>query len=971
MSKEQLKIAVSAGELSGDQHMASLIKSLRKENPNVDVRGMGGSALKSEGVSIILNSEIYGSLNGFNIPKILILGIFSYIRMIIFLYKWRPQKLILVDYPDFNLKLAKVAKLLKIETIYFIPPKVWAWRQKRVELFKKYIDKTLVIFPFEKEFFESKGYHNVEFVGHPFSTELETDPGLHFKNRDAFLRSLGLVPTFPTVSVFLGSRKSEVKRHLNIALNALIELKKEVPDAQAVIPIAKSIKSKSIKRRFSKYDWIVVTERDSKEVMKNTDAGMLKSGTCNLEACFLGLPFLCFYNTSNLSAWLVRKYVQIKEYSLVNILKSKTAKEFIQEDTNPKEMAAEAKKLIYDREYRSEFISNLNEIKTILSTDSKSAYEKAASEVNLAKKAIVKEKKPEKLISRLFVYLKPYKKVFALAMGCMVCFGATDGALPFIVKYFLDGVFSSQDTTMLYLLPVLLMALALFRAANGFGQEYLMAKIGHSIVKDIRNNLHAHILKFNPGYFHKNSSGDILARFTSDVILVKDFLTQSSSAVIRDSIRIIALVSAAIYLDPKLAFIALFALPIGVFPIYYFGKRIRKLSKRGQNEIGSISGLIQETVAGNRVIKLFNQEKSEQKKFESSNHELTKTFIKSEKVKAYSNPVNELLAVIAICGVILYGGFTVIEGTRTQGDFIAFLLSVFLLYDPFKKLSKVYHQMQQGASGAERIFEVLDEESPILESKNPIDFPKNSEISFNNVSFSYKEDSNEVLSEINLRIQPEQKVAIVGLSGAGKSTLVDLIPRFIDPTQGSVSIGNIDIKDIKVSELRENVSMVNQHTFLFNDTIFNNIAYGKKDPSIEEIENAAKTAYAHDFIMQLPNQYQTNVGESGFSLSGGERQRIAIARAVLKNAPILILDEATASLDNQSENEVQKALEKLESGRTSIIIAHRLSTIRSADVIVVMSDGKIVEHGTHDNLLTSQGMYSKLHSLQFREPTIQ
>lgn len=979
MSIELKKIAVSAGELSGDQHSSKLVKELKKEHPNIQFLGMGGKNLKTEGVRIIVNSEKYGSLNGFNIPKIIFYSLYAFIKMSFMLYKEKPDALILTDYPDFNLRLARIAKLFKIKTYYFIPPKVWAWRSKRVELFKKYIDQTITIFPFEKEFFEKNNYNNVTFAGHPFTTDFaenlaQDKSNISFKNRDAFLRSLGLVPTFPTIAVLPGSRKSEIKRHLPLIIDSLRLLKTIIPDIQAVIPIAPNINNKLIKKHIKPLSpWTVTCERNSRELMRYVDAGILKSGTCNLEACFLNLPFVCIYKTSTFNAWLVKKYVLLKEFSLVNIIKTGSIKELMQENATPKNIAEETKKLIYNADYRKQIIDNYKSIQIELSAKQESsAYKTAANVVlSLTNKHIVTKKTKQSTFKRLTKeYLKPYVKLFIIAMFAMICFGATDGALPFIVKHFLDGVFSSQNKTMLYTLPLLLVAIAVFRAISGFFQEFLMAKIGHSIVRDIRNKLHSHILKFTPGYFNQNSSGNILSRFTSDVVLVKDFLTQSLSAIIRDTIRIIVLIIAAFYLDPLLASIALIAFPLGVFPIYYFGKKIRKLSKKGQDEIGSISSLIHETVQGNRVIKLFNQEKKEQTKFEISNEILTKTFIKSEKNKAITNPINEILAALAICGVILYGGFSVIGGDRTQGDFIAFLVAVFLTYDPFKKLSKVYNQMQQGASGAERIFEILDEESPIIEVENPTEFPKNINIEFKNINFRYNENTSYVLKDINLNIKQGQRIAIVGLSGSGKSTLVDLIPRFIDPTEGEVVIGGINIKDLKIDSLRQNIAMVNQHTFLFNDTIYNNIAYGRNNASIEEVENAAKAAYAYDFIMSLPNKFDTNVGESGFTLSGGERQRIAIARAILKDAPLLILDEATASLDNQSENEVQKALEKLQVGRTSIIIAHRLSTIRSADIIVVMSEGIIVEIGKHQDLINNSNVYSTLHSLQFREASV-
>lgn len=970
MQDTKLKIAVSAGELSGDQHAAKLVTVISEQysDQNPEFIGMGGEELKKVGVKIYLDAKKYGSVNGFNIFKILFTALYCLPKMALMLYKERPAALILIDYPDFNLRLARIAKFFGIKTIYFIPPKVWAWRSSRVKSFKKYIDLTLTIFPFETEFFKSQGYENSEFIGHPFSTTFNKYQQEHYQNRNNLLSSLNLIPNYPTIAVLPGSRPSEIKRHLKTVIAALKILKKEISEIQAVIALAPSVNADKIQKYFKKYTWIKTSSEDSKVIMNNADTGILKSGTCNLEAAFLNLPFVCFYKGSAFASWMVKKFVKLKYYSLVNILRPGTIKEMIQENARPDAIAKEIKSLIYDQNYRAKILQDYTEIREILniSKSHNSTYQQAAEKIL---PFIKEEKSPEirkKVLPRLFQHLLPYKKEFILALVCMVIFGATDGALPLLVKEFLDGVFASQNKNMLYALPVILLALALIRAASGFFQEFLMAKIGHNIVKDIRNKLHQHLLKLNPDYYARNSSGNLLARFTSDVLLIKDLLTRSSSSVIRDTIRIIALVIAAIYLDSRLALIALVAFPVAIIPIYNFGRRIRKLSKKGQNEIGMISSLIQETVAGNRVIKLFNQETLEQQKFENNNAQLTKTFIKSEKVQALSNPVNEILAVLAICGVILYGGHAVMSGARSQGEFIAFLVSIFLLYDPFKKLSKVYHQMQQGASGAERIFEVLDSEPAVQEKDSVINFPDDIKIEFKNVSFSYPETEEKALKNINLSIAAGQKVALVGFSGSGKSTLADLLPRFIDPTEGQVLIGNQDLRDLKLTDLRQKIAMVNQSTFLFNDTVFNNISYGTPAASKEAVEKAAHAAYAHGFIMNLPKQYETFIGEDGATLSGGERQRIAIARAILKDAPVLILDEATAALDNQSENEVQKALEELESGRTALIIAHRLSTIRNADLIVVMEKGQIIETGTHDQLLTKQGAYMKLHELQFR-----
>jgi subfamily B ATP-binding cassette protein MsbA len=570
---------------------------------------------------------------------------------------------------------------------------------------------------------------------------------------------------------------------------------------------------------------------------------------------------------------------------------------------------------------------------------------------------------------KVFAYLKPHKKKFILSLVCMAFFGATDGGVPLLLKSTLDGIFARHDKDILKILPFVLLGFALFRAVFDFLQSYLLSSVGHLIVRDLRNDLHRVLLSLEPGYFIKNSSADLVARSTSDVVLVRGVLTDTVAAVLRDSIRVVALLSVAIYLDPWLACIAFLVFPIGVYPVYKFGKKLRKLSRRGQEGIGTLSELMQESILGNRVVKVFNQEKLEQKLFDDANSTLTKVFIRSEFFKALTGPVNEILASAAMAGVVLYGGYSVIGGIRSSGEFISFLAALFLLYDPFKKLSRVSGTLQQGLSGADRIFQVLELEPSIKDPVSPKVLPAKFDLCFSNVSVWYNDPSQKALDKITVTIPQGKKFALVGLSGAGKSTFVDLIPRFIDPREGAVTLGGIDIREVTLKDLRDKIALVGQHTFLFNDTIYNNIAYGCDGATREQVEQAAKAAYAHDFISQLPAKYETMVGEGGLSLSGGERQRIAIARAIAKNAPILILDEATASLDNKSEREVQSALEALEKGRTTVVIAHRLSTIQNADEILVLREGKIVERGAHAELISKKGEFERLHALQFSSLT--
>ncbi len=584
--------------------------------------------------------------------------------------------------------------------------------------------------------------------------------------------------------------------------------------------------------------------------------------------------------------------------------------------------------------------------------------------------SFVKPGKEQGMYRRILGYLKPHKKYFWSALLLMVLFGATDGVVPFLVKHILDGVFTKQDPQLLWTLPGIIVLFAVVRGASDFGQQFLMSSVGHRVTQDLRDDVNRHVLSLSPDFFIRNSTAEILSRVTSDVLLIRTLLTDSSASVIRDAIRVLVLLGSCIYLDPQLSLIAFVFFPIAGWPIARIGKRMRKLSKRGQDAIGQLSALFQESMQGHRVVKIFCREEFEQARFERGNHDLTQTFIRSERVRALAGPINEVLASLVVSGVLLYGGYSVISGARTAGGFMAFLVSVFLMYEPFKKLSRVNATVQQGLAGAQRIFEILDTKPTITDPPESVSFSAGNSIEFRDVSFEYPsvtggDPSNAALKKISLVIPEGATVALVGFSGSGKSTLVDLIPRFIDPTVGAVLLGGIDIRQGSLRDLRSRIAMVGQHTFLFNDTIFNNIAYGNPSATPDQVYAAAKAAYAADFIERLPRGYDTQVGEGGMSLSGGERQRLAIARAILKNAPILILDEATASLDTRAEREVQAAVEELVKGRTTLVIAHRLSTIRDAQTIVVMSNGEIVERGGHDELLSKGGAYARLHALQF------
>jgi subfamily B ATP-binding cassette protein MsbA len=548
----------------------------------------------------------------------------------------------------------------------------------------------------------------------------------------------------------------------------------------------------------------------------------------------------------------------------------------------------------------------------------------------------------------------------------MVVFGATDGALPFLVERIMDDVFTLKDPSALRYLPIIIVALFAFRGLMNFGQSYLTDYVGLRIVNDVRNALNRHFQSLSLSFFYRHPTGTLIARVNSDVQLLRYAITDALASFMKDSVSLTALIFVAFLKDWVLASIAFIVFPASVLPIMRMSRKIKRFTRRGQISTGALTSLLQESIQGNRIVKAFGMENYEQERFQQENWRLFKQSLRASRTRAIVAPSMELLASIGIGAVVWYGGWSVIGGGRSQGEFMAFMAAIFLMYGPFKGLARTYTAVHQGLAGAERVFEILDEMPAVTDKPNAqVARSFSNGIRFDNVRFAYKETP--VLKNIDLTIAAGQMIAVVGMSGVGKSTLVDLIPRFYDVTAGRVCVDGVDVRDLTVRSLRAQIAIVTQHTFLFNDTIRRNIAYGEPERSMEDVIAAAKAAHAHEFILGLPKQYDSMIGEMGMQLSGGQRQRLAIARAVLKNAPILILDEATSALDTESERLVQDALETLMSTRTTIVIAHRLSTVRKADRIVVMVDGAVVEQGTHEELLRRNGEYSKLYAVQALE----
>ncbi|MBE9568474.1 MAG: lipid A export permease/ATP-binding protein MsbA [Proteobacteria bacterium] len=571
------------------------------------------------------------------------------------------------------------------------------------------------------------------------------------------------------------------------------------------------------------------------------------------------------------------------------------------------------------------------------------------------------------LYRRLLSYALVYKAIFAIAILGMIIVAAASTAFPALMQPMMDGSFVERDPETIRWVPIALIGIFFIRVIGAFISSYGMSVIGRNVIRELRNEMFSRLVSLPKSFYDQATTGELISKFSYDVEQVANSTTKAITVFIRDALTVIALVSWMFYLNTRLALVFIVVAPVVAFLVISISKRFRKISRNIQNSMGDVSRIVEEAIKGQLVVKIFGGIDYEREQFSDVNDHNRRQHLRMQMTSALSSPIVQLLIACALALIIHLATQGSMIEEISVGTFVSFITAMSMLLPPVRSLTSIVSELQRGIAAAESVFNFIDLKPEVDKGDYQTDSVRGL-VEFESLTFRYQGESEPALQDINLTIDAGQTVAFVGRSGSGKSTLLNLIPRLYEISQGKILIDGIGIQDYGLDNLRSHISYVGQDVVLFNDTIEHNIAYGTmKKFHHDEVIKAAKAAYAYDFIEESNNGFQTMVGERGVMLSGGQRQRIAIARALLKDAPILILDEATSALDTESERYIQESLEKLMENRTTLVIAHRLSTIENADVIVVMDKGRIVESGTHDELLAVKGHYAALHQINFED----
>jgi len=545
---------------------------------------------------------------------------------------------------------------------------------------------------------------------------------------------------------------------------------------------------------------------------------------------------------------------------------------------------------------------------------------------------------------------------------------ASSGTYAWLVKPVLDEIFINRNEALLLALPLALFAVSVLKSAFSYGQNYLMNYVGNQVITDIRQELFGRLIRLPVKYHDANTSGRLVSRVINDVTVMANAVAGVLKDVFQQGLTFLAMLGVIFYQNWRLGGLSVIVIPLAVLTMTRMGKRLRALAASGQERMGDMASTLQESLSGIRMVKAYGREEAEAERFKESNKAFYNTRMKAIQVSSLGSSHMEVIGVVGVAAIIWYGGSLVISGDLTPGAFFSFLTAMFMAYTPIRRLSGSNNEIQQALAAAERVFSVIDLQTEQELDRGRVTMPPiRQSVLYQDVTFLYEGQTVPALSDIDLEIKAGEMIALVGSSGSGKTTLANLLPRFYEPTAGRLLIDGVDIQSFTLASLRAQIGIVSQEVVLFDDTVIKNILFGRQSASETDIVQAAKLAYAHDFIERLPQGYKTMIGERGVKLSGGERQRLAIARAILRDPPLLILDEATSALDTESERVVQLALSNLMEHRTTLVIAHRLSTIQRADRIVVLNRGTIVEMGTHDELLLRGGHYKRLHAMQFQD----
>ncbi len=959
------RVLIVAGEASGDQHAAHWVREARALDPTLRFVGLGGPRMRAEGVEVLVRAEEVAVVGVFEVLAHLGAIVRAFWRLVAYVRREQPELAVLVDFPDFNLLLARFLKRLDVPIVYYVSPQLWAWRRGRVRLIARLVRRMLVIFPFEEDFYRSHGV-DVRFVGHPLADQPPSRA-----TRDETRSTLGIAADERLITLLPGSRRGEVGRCLPPMLAAAERLTAERPGLRFVLPLAPTLDEGDVAPMLASRRVKVMVRRDLlREILDAADVGIVTSGTATLDAARAHLPMVIVYRVTHFTYRLAMLLVRgVENFGMPNIIAGRTiVPELLQDDATPERIAGEVARYLDDDGHAADTRANLAAVDRALGAPGASGRAAAAA---LEVAAPPRPQRPPRrsstgeLVRRLVPYFRPHSGKLGLAVLCMLLVAGMTAIQAPLLRTILDKVFILKDKAILWPVAGAVVGVFFLKGLGDYGQSFLMQTLGRRAISDLRADLFRKLVELPLQFFHANPTGTLLARVTYDVELVERAAVRSVVTSVMDAGTLVALTAMAFWMNWQLSLIGVLVFPVAIAPIVTFGRKVRRASRKAQVTMGDLASSLHETAVGIRVVKAFRLESAMRQRFDAENERIFQLLKRIIRVQALSSPLMEFLGSLGIAGVLLFGGTQVIDGGQTPGQFVAFLFALLNVYRPVKNLSKINNAVQEGLAAADRIFEVMDTTSTVPEKPGAVPLGEiRGEVRFDQVTFAY--DRQLVLERFDLTVKPGTVVALVGASGSGKSTIVNLVARFYDVNAGALTIDGHDVRDVTLASLRDKIGLVDQQTFLFNDTVRANIAFGRPGASDGDIEAAATAAHADGFIRELPQGYDTVIGEQGVRLSGGQRQRISIARAILKNPPILLLDEATSALDSASEKEVQAALNELVRDRTTFVIAHRLSTIEHADRILVLAGGRIVEDGTHEALLALDGAYTRFHREQFR-----